>query len=30
MPLLFNQPLPKESEAESIVDQLLTGLTPRN
>jgi AcrR family transcriptional regulator len=29
MPLLFNQPLPAESEAESIVDQVLTGLTPR-
>jgi AcrR family transcriptional regulator len=29
MPLLFNQPLPQESEAESIVDQVLTGLTPR-
>jgi AcrR family transcriptional regulator len=30
MPLLFNQPLPEESEAESIVDQLLMGLTPRH
>jgi AcrR family transcriptional regulator len=30
MPLLFNQPLPQESEAESIVDQVLMGLTPRS
>jgi AcrR family transcriptional regulator len=29
MPLLFDQPLPEESEAESIVDQVLLGLTPR-
>jgi AcrR family transcriptional regulator len=29
MPLLFDQPLPEESEAESIVDQVLIGLTPR-
>ena len=29
MPLLFNQPLPLDSEAESIVDQVLEGLTPR-
>jgi AcrR family transcriptional regulator len=29
MPLLFNQPLPVDTEAEAIVDQVLTGLTPR-
>jgi AcrR family transcriptional regulator len=30
LPTLFNLPLPKESEAESIVDQVLDGLTPRH
>ena len=28
MPLLFNQPLPEDGEADAIVDQLLMGLTP--
>jgi AcrR family transcriptional regulator len=30
LPALFKLPPPKESEAESIVDQVLEGLTPRN
>jgi AcrR family transcriptional regulator len=29
LPALFNLPLPDESDAESIVDQVLMGLTPR-
>jgi AcrR family transcriptional regulator len=29
LPSLFNLPLPEESDAESIVDQVLDGLTPR-
>jgi hypothetical protein len=29
VPALFNLPTPDESEAESIVDQVLMGLTPR-
>lgn len=30
MPLLFGQDLPDESEAESIVDQVLTGFAPKS
>jgi hypothetical protein len=29
VPELFNLPTPKESDAESIVDQVLMGITPR-